>query len=82
MVPVRDSLPGEHPIRFLDQGRSLLTAQVTGKGTTVIAIDLATGRRQPFRQLTTRMVVGSQNMVVTPDLKYYAYDLYLVENLK
>jgi hypothetical protein len=42
-----------------------------------------------FRQLTMRMVVGSQNMVVTPDLKYYAFaapnylsDLYLVENLK
>jgi eukaryotic-like serine/threonine-protein kinase len=89
MVPVKDSLPGEHPIRFFDHGRSLLTAEVTGKGTSVTSIDLATGRRQPFRQLTTRMVVGSQNMVVTPDLKYYAYaapnylsDLYLVENLK
>ncbi len=89
MISVKESLPDEHPVRFFDGGRSLLTADVTGKGTSITAIDLATGRRQPFRQLTTRMVFGSQNMVVTPDLKYYAYaapnylsDLYLVENLK
>jgi eukaryotic-like serine/threonine-protein kinase len=89
MISVKDSLPGEHPVRFFEEGRSLLTADVTGKGTSITAIDLATGRRQAFRQLTTRIVVGSQNMVVTPDLKYYAYaapnylsDLYLVDNLK
>ena len=89
MISVKESLPDEHPVRFFEQGRSLLTAEVTGKGTSITSIDLATGRRQPFRQLTTRMVVGSQNMVLTPDLKYYAYaapnylsDLYLVENLK
>ena len=89
MIRVNESLPDEHPIRFFDQGRSLLTAEVTGKGTSITSIELATGHRQAFRQLTTRMVVGSQNMVVTPDLKYYAYaapnylsDLYLVENLK
>ena len=89
MISVKASLPDEHPVRFFDQSRSLLTAEVTGKGTSITSIDLATGRRQPFRQLTTRMVVGSQNMVVTPDLRYYAYaapnylsDLYLVENLK
>jgi serine/threonine protein kinase/Tol biopolymer transport system component len=88
-VSVKGSVQDEHPVRFFDQGRSLLTAEVTGKGTAITAIDLATGRRTPFRQLTTRMVVGSQNMVLTPDLKYYAYaapdyfsDLYLVENLK
>ncbi len=88
-VSVKGSRPAEHPIRFFDQGRSLLTAEVTGQGTAITSIDLATGRRAPFRQLATRMVVGSQNMVLTPDLKYYAYaspeygsDLYVVDNLK
>jgi eukaryotic-like serine/threonine-protein kinase len=89
IVSIKGSQPAEHPVRFFDQGRSLLTAEVTGAGTAITAIDLATGRRTPFRELSARIVTGNQAMVLTPDLKFYAYalpdyssDLYEVENLK
>src|SRR5579871_6172991 len=44
--------------------RSLLTSEVTGKGNTTTAIDLATGRRTPFREW---FYLRERNIEMWPD---------------
>jgi eukaryotic-like serine/threonine-protein kinase len=77
----------EFPIRFADDGKSLLVGQANGRVMTLTLVDVASGRREPWKQLKSDARDGSQ-IVVTPDLKYYAYEtpryssvLYIVANL-
>ena len=77
----------EFPIRFAESGKSLLMEQANGRAITLTLVDLASGRRTPWKQLKSDARDGSQ-MVATPDLKYYAYQtpryssvLYIVSNL-
>ena len=79
----------EYPVRFVNGGRSLLVANANGAESDVTLVDLATGRRKLWKHLPSRSYANRGVVVVTPDLKYYAYgipqystDLYLVENLR
>jgi hypothetical protein len=80
---------GEYPVQFVEGGRALLVADTSTKEIALTVIDLATGHRQPWKRISLPMQRKSKSIVVTPDLKYYAYflpryssNLYLVENLR
>jgi eukaryotic-like serine/threonine-protein kinase len=83
-------LPGtnadEGPIRFANNDKSLLVGQGNGIEITLTLVDLASGHRTPWKQFKARSW-DPTGIVVTPDLKYYAYQiprfssvLYTVEN--
>ena len=81
-------LGAESPIRFVGGGRSLLVGDSNSKDVTFTLIDLATAQRKPWKHLHFSVQRKGKGIVVTPDLKYYAYyspryssNLYLVENL-
>ena len=90
-IPVKASLGTEYPVRFADGGKSLLVMETTGRALVFTLIDLSSGHRREWKRLDVpvRALVGfSHTIVVTPDLKYYAYatpryasDLYLVDNV-
>lgn len=86
---VKSALPTERPIRFTNGDRTLLVAYANGKEVVLTLIDLASGRRQIWNRLPSPNLPNGKGVVVTPDLKYYAYEaprysssLYLVENLR
>jgi hypothetical protein len=86
---VKGVLAAESPIRFVDGGRSLLVADSSSKDVVITVVDLATGLRRTWKRLSFSVQRKGKSIVVTPDLKYYAYyfpryssDLYLVENLR
>jgi WD40 repeat protein len=77
----------EYAIRFTSNGKSLLVAEPTGREVVLTLVDLASGRREPWKRVPSE-ARSYQLFVVTPDLKYYAYPypkyssvLYVVENL-
>jgi eukaryotic-like serine/threonine-protein kinase len=90
-IPVKGSLETEYPVRFADGGKSLLAIEATGRELIFTLIDLLSGHRQEWKRVDVpvRPLVGfSHTIVVTPDLKYYAYatpryasDLYIVDNV-
>jgi eukaryotic-like serine/threonine-protein kinase len=87
-VTVKAATDAEVPVRFAQNGKSLLVVEPTGQEMVLTEIDLAGGRRQLLKRLST----GSPSVwtfTATPDLKYYAYTLehytsvlYTVENLR
>jgi eukaryotic-like serine/threonine-protein kinase len=88
-VAVRAVLDSEYPIRFTNGGRSLLVAEPTGHELVLTLVELASGHRELWRRFATEVRGGIAQalIVVTPDLKYYAYqspryssDLYIVDN--
>jgi len=89
-VAVKGVLDNEYPIRFAKGGRSLLVAEPTGHQLVLTLVELASGRRELWKRLTTEARGTTRALiVVTPDLKYYAYqspryssDLYIVDNLR
>ena len=87
-VAVKGALAAESPIRFVDGGRSLLVGDSSGKEVVLTLVDLASGQRKAWKRLYFSVQRKGKAIVVTPDLKYYAYyspryssDLYLVQNL-
>lgn len=85
---MRGVAAAEFPVQFIDGGRSLLVADTSSREVTLTVVDLASGRRQPWKHLSLLAQRKGKPIVVTPDLKYYAYpspryssDLYQVENL-
>jgi eukaryotic-like serine/threonine-protein kinase len=85
---VKSALPAEIPIRFANDGHTLLVANANGKDAALTLIDLANGQRRLWKRLPTPNLPTRKGVAVTPDLKYYAYEvprysssLYLVENL-
>ncbi len=85
---VKGVTAAELPVRFIDGGRSLLVADNSTKDIFLTIVDLASGRRQPWKRLSLGVQRKGKIIALTPDLKYYAYyfpryssDLYLVENL-
>ena len=87
-IPVKASGASEYPIRFVNDGRALLVADVSSKVIVLTVIDLSSGRRQLWKRLFLSVHRQGRPIAVTPDLKYYAYhspryssDLYLLENL-
>jgi eukaryotic-like serine/threonine-protein kinase len=83
---------GEAPIAWTSDGRSLFVYRLGEVPATVNKLDLATGRKQPWKQLVPPDVSGVtdiSSVLITPDGNNYVYeygrtlsDLYLVNDLK
>jgi Tol biopolymer transport system component/predicted Ser/Thr protein kinase len=83
---------GEAPIAWTSDGRSLFVYRLGEVPTTVNRLDLATGRKQLWKQLVPPDVSGVtdiSSVLITPDGNNYVYeygrtlsDLYLVNDLK
>jgi len=84
--------PGEQPITFNSDGRSLYIYQPGELPAQVYRLDLQTGQRTMWKQLMPTDPAGVENIgpiLMTPDAKECVYgyhrmlaDLYLVEGLK
>jgi Tol biopolymer transport system component len=87
--------PGEIPVGWIRNGRSLLVRHARGMPATIFLLDLSTGRRQVWRELTPADMAGVWGIwgigqiLITPDTRSYAYgffrtlsDLYVVEGLR
>jgi Tol biopolymer transport system component len=83
--------PGEGILSFFDNGKSVLV-RARGVPVKITRIDLATGKREPFREIAPADPAGVQTIPVikfSEDGKSYAYslgrqlsDLYVVDGLK
>jgi eukaryotic-like serine/threonine-protein kinase len=90
--PIPGLVVGEAPIAWSDDGRSLYVYRLGEVPATVNRLDLATGRKQLWKQLVPPDVSGVtdiSSVLITPDGKNYIYeygrtlsDLYLVNELK
>jgi eukaryotic-like serine/threonine-protein kinase len=87
---LKGALPTETPIRFVNGGHTLLVGHstVSERDINITLINLNTGYRQVWKHIPYVYSPNYRALVVTSDLKYYAYitsrystDLYLVENL-
>jgi hypothetical protein len=80
------------PVRFSEDGRSIYLYQGSEFPAVVYRLDLATGRRTSWKQLTPPDPAGLVSIgpiAIAPDGKSYAYssyrilsDLYLIQGLK
>jgi hypothetical protein len=82
--------PGEERVQWGAGGSSIYVRQGTGERVQVRRLDLATGRREPWREFAPDPLRGAAFLPLrmTPDGRYYAYtyirhtaDLYLVTGL-
>jgi len=72
LVPLSTGHEKEYPVRFTGDGKSLLVAEPTGHEVIANIVNLADGRRTPWKQFKSEGSDASR-FVVTPDLKYYAF---------
>jgi dipeptidyl aminopeptidase/acylaminoacyl peptidase len=72
LVPLSTGHEKEYPVRFTSDGKSLLVAEPTGHEVIANIVNLADGRRTPWKQFKSEGSDASR-FVVTPDLKYYAF---------
>jgi eukaryotic-like serine/threonine-protein kinase len=90
--PIPGLNAGEAPIAWTSDGRSLFVYRLGEVPATVNRLDLATGRKQLWKQLVPPDVSGVtdiSSVLITPDGNNYVYeygrtlsDLYLVNDLK
>jgi serine/threonine protein kinase/Tol biopolymer transport system component len=88
-VALKVATADEFPVRFVKDGKALLTVGQSGGELVLTVIDLASGHREPWKRIPDDYAShANQLLVATPDLKYYAYPfpryssvLYTVENL-
>jgi hypothetical protein len=87
-VTLKGASASEYPVLFTTGGKSLLVIEPTGRELILTLIDLASGRRLPWKRFVSESR-NDQLFVATPDLKYYSYPfpryssvLYMVENLR
>jgi hypothetical protein len=90
--PVAGVEPGEFPLRFSPDGRSLYVWKRGEIPAKVTRVEVETGKREVFKSLIPADPAGIErisNVVVTPDGKGYAYcytrllsDLFVVEGLR
>jgi eukaryotic-like serine/threonine-protein kinase len=95
--PVRGRAPGDEPLRFTSDGRWLFvrrspTFQPNTTRVWIDRIELATGRREPWKELRPTDPAGAWTIgpaFLTPDGKSYVYsvasslrELYLAEGLR
>jgi Tol biopolymer transport system component len=86
------SLPGDRPITWSDDGRSLFVYRRETPPARIIKIDVRTGRRENWRELPVRDLAGIatiDSVVMSPDGRTYGYsyqqfltDLYIVDGLR
>jgi dipeptidyl aminopeptidase/acylaminoacyl peptidase len=84
--------PGEYPLRFTPDGRTLYVWRRGDVPVRVFRLDVETGRRELWKELLPADPAGVErisNVLVTPDGKGYAYcyarllsDLFVVEGLR
>jgi hypothetical protein len=90
MIPDTKAL---RPICWTDDGKSLFALEVGSLPGRIVRIEVATGRREPWKELAPAGATGLiwvAPILVTPDGRSYVYgyfraatsDLYLVEGLK
>jgi len=87
-VALQGSGESEYPVRFANGGKSLLVSEGNGHELVLTLVGLADGQRTLWKRIETDQMDGSE-IVVTPDLKYYAYQtpryssvLYVVGNVR
>jgi Tol biopolymer transport system component len=90
--PIPGLLPGEFPLRFSPDGRSIYVWKRGDLPARITRVDLESGKRDVFKDLLPADPAGVErisNVLVTPDGKGYAYcyarllsDLFVVEGLK
>jgi Tol biopolymer transport system component len=90
--PIPGLVGDEVPLRWSADGRSLYVRRPGELPATVEAVDVATGRRTPWKQFLPSDPAGVIRIFaihMTPDLKVYVYtyeriqsDLYVVDGLK
>ena len=90
--PIADLEPGEVPISWTADGRSLFVYRLGEIPAKVYRMDLATGRKQLWKQLLPPDISGVTEItgiLITPDGRSYVYeyartlsDLYLVNDVK
>ncbi len=83
---------GDLPLRFSTNGQELFVARLLPGSAMVYRVDLASGRREPWKELKSSDAAGltpSPAIQITPDGQYYAYtyrrllgDLILVDGLR
>jgi hypothetical protein len=83
---------GDLPLRFSTDGRRLFVARVEHAPAMIHRVDLASGRREPWKELKAGDSAGvwpSTAIQITPDGRFYAYtyrqflnELVLVSGLK
>jgi hypothetical protein len=87
----RGTILEEIPIQWRADGRALYLARFNQVSRVIDEVDLATGRRQRWKEVFLADNAGSTTLtlLMTPDGKAYAYDvrsalsaLYLVEGLR
>jgi serine/threonine protein kinase len=78
----------EFPMCFSAGGKSLMVADVSNSEMALTLVDIATGRREPWKTFPTQTSIDML-FTATHDLKYYAYSfpryssvLYMVDNLR
>ncbi|MBI2678597.1 MAG: protein kinase [Candidatus Koribacter versatilis] len=84
--------PGESPVSWLPDGRSVLVLRATERPSTVYKVDVASGKHEVWRKFVPADptgVITMRSLFVTPDAKHYAYStrrvlskLYVIEGLK
>ncbi|MEO8586197.1 MAG: protein kinase [Acidobacteriota bacterium] len=90
--PIPGLLPGEFPLRFSPDGRSVYVWKRGDLPARITRVDLESGKREVFKDLSPADPAGVErisNVLVTPDGKGYAYcyarllsDLFVVEGLR
>ncbi len=89
--PVRGLQSGEVPVRWAEDGKSLLVARGGGLPWVIERLDIATGRRTPVREIRAHDVAGLRLSIfaITPDGRYYVHsytrllsDLFVVDGLR
>jgi Tol biopolymer transport system component len=90
--PVAGLLPGELPTQWTADGKFLYVLRHTELPAHVFRVELATGRRELWKELGPADRAGATGLghvLITPDGSWYVYnfrralsDLYLVEGLK
>ena len=90
--PIPGLLPGEYPLRYAPDGRSIYVWKRGDLPARITRLDLESGKRDVFKDLLPADPAGVErisNVLVTPDGKGYAYcyarllsDLFVVEGLR
>ena len=90
--PIPALLPGEFPLRYTADGRSIYVWKRGDLPARISRLDLESGRREVWKDLLPADPAGVErisNVLVTPDGKGYAYcyarllsDLFVVEGLR
>jgi len=92
-VPAKGFVAGDTPIRWSGDGKSMWTVNQTSGVPQIMRVDVTTGRREVWREITNTdpggLAPNSLRVVISADGKSYVYgynralsDLYVAEGLR